>query len=46
MTYYKVLVDGKSCHGGDMGWSLPTRDEFETRIRKARYVVAKVREEA
>ena len=27
MTYYKVLVDGKSCHGGDMEWSLPARDE-------------------
>ena len=23
-TYYKVLVDGKSCHGGDLVWSLPT----------------------
>ena len=21
--YYKVLVDGKSCHGGDLVWSLP-----------------------
>ncbi len=23
-TYYKVLVNGKSCHGGDLTWSLPT----------------------
>jgi hypothetical protein len=22
--YYKVLVDGKSCHGGNLIWSLPT----------------------
>lgn len=22
--YYKVLVDGKSCHGGNLVWSLPT----------------------
>lgn len=22
--YYKVLVDGKSCHGGNLEWSLPT----------------------
>ncbi len=22
--YYKVLVDGKSCHGGNLTWSLPT----------------------
>ena len=25
--YYKVLVDGKSCHGGDLIWSLPTETE-------------------
>jgi len=24
-TYYKVLVKGRSCHGGDMKWPLPTR---------------------
>lgn len=24
--YYKVLVDGKSCHGGDLIWSLPTEN--------------------
>jgi hypothetical protein len=24
--YYKVLVDGKSCHGGNLVWSLPTED--------------------
>ena len=23
MTLYKILVNGKSCHGGDMAWSLP-----------------------
>ena len=23
---YKVLVDGKSCHGGSMAWSLPRHD--------------------
>lgn len=23
---YKILVDGKSCHGGDLTWSLPTDD--------------------
>jgi len=23
LTAYKVLVDGKSCHGGNMEWSLP-----------------------
>jgi hypothetical protein len=22
--YYKVLVNGKSCHGGNLTWSLPT----------------------
>lgn len=22
--YYKVLVNGKSCHGGNLVWSLPT----------------------
>ncbi len=22
--YYKVLVNGKSCHGGNLKWSLPT----------------------
>ena len=25
--YYKVLVDGKSCHGGNLAWSLPTQDQ-------------------
>lgn len=25
--YYKVLVGGKSCHGGDMTWSLPSDKE-------------------
>ncbi len=25
--YYKVLVDGKSCHGGNLVWSLPTETE-------------------
>ena len=25
-TLYKVLVDGKSCHGGTMEWSLPQGD--------------------
>ena len=24
---YKVLVDGSSCHGGDMAWPLPTQAE-------------------
>jgi len=24
--YYKVLVDGKSCHGGDLIWSLPAEN--------------------
>ena len=24
---YKVLVDGKSCHGGELDWSLPTRND-------------------
>lgn len=24
--YYKVLVDGKSCHGGKLTWSLPTEN--------------------
>jgi hypothetical protein len=24
MTYYKVLVDGRSCFGGKLEWSLPT----------------------
>ena len=24
---YKVLVDGKSCHGGDLAWSLPEGDK-------------------
>lgn len=23
MPVYKVLVDGKACHGGDLTWSLP-----------------------
>jgi hypothetical protein len=27
VTYYKVLVDGKSCHGGNMTWSLPVQQE-------------------
>ncbi|MBK9272777.1 MAG: hypothetical protein IPM48_14425 [Saprospiraceae bacterium] len=22
---YKILVDGRSCHGGDLKWSLPTK---------------------
>lgn len=26
MMYYKILEDGRSCHGGSMEWSLPTRD--------------------
>ena len=26
MEYYKILVDGKSCHGGDLKWSLPKKD--------------------
>lgn len=26
VKYYKVLVDGKSCHGGTFTWSLPTED--------------------
>lgn len=25
--YYKVLVNGKSCHGGEFTWSLPTDDQ-------------------
>lgn len=25
-TWYKVLVDGKSCHGGEMSWPLPVGD--------------------
>lgn len=25
--YYKVLVNGKSCHGGTLTWSLPTDDQ-------------------
>lgn len=25
-TLYKVLVNGKSCHGGDLEWSLPTQN--------------------
>ena len=25
MKLYKVLVDGKSCHGGEMEWSLPQK---------------------
>ena len=25
--YYKVLVNGKSCHGGDLTWSLPDGDK-------------------
>ena len=24
--YYKVLVNGKSCHGGNLVWSLPTEN--------------------
>ena len=24
MKLYKILVDGKSCHAGDLKWSLPT----------------------
>ena len=24
--YYKILVDGKSCHGEDLKWSLPKKD--------------------
>ncbi len=27
---YKVLIDGKSCHGGDMDWSLPTLNDDGT----------------
>ena len=23
--YYKILVDGRSCHGGDLQWSLPKK---------------------
>ena len=30
MKLYKVLVDGHSCHGGSMEWSLPTKNP-ETR---------------
>lgn len=26
MTYYKVLENGRSCHGGKLKWSLPTKD--------------------
>lgn len=26
--YYKVLVNGKSCHGGNLIWSLPTENAF------------------
>src|SRR4051812_5444752 len=26
---YKVLVNGKSCHGGDMEWSLPNKKPGE-----------------
>jgi len=25
--YYKILVDGKSCNGGDLTWSLPKQDK-------------------
>ena len=25
--YFKILVDGKSCHGGDLTWSLPDGDK-------------------
>ena len=25
-TLYKVIVAGRSCHGGDLAWSLPTPD--------------------
>lgn len=25
--YYKVLVEGRSCHGGDLAWSLPQDDQ-------------------
>lgn len=27
---YKVLIDGKSCHGGDMEWSLPVQQDDGT----------------
>lgn len=27
VKYYKVLVNGRSCHGGYMIWSLPTNDQ-------------------
>ena len=33
-TQYKILVDGKSCHGGDMKWSLPRRVNGEWRPGK------------
>ena len=29
-TAYKVLSDGKSCHGGNLDWSLPTLNEDGT----------------
>jgi hypothetical protein len=29
-TLYKVLVDGRSCHGGRLVWSLPTRNDDGT----------------
>jgi hypothetical protein len=27
LTLYKVLVAGRSCHGGDLAWSLPSNGE-------------------
>jgi hypothetical protein len=27
LIYYKVLVDGKSCHGGEFKWNLPVKQE-------------------
>ena len=36
-TYYKILVNGKSCHGGNYEWSLPDGDkpgEWTPKIEK------------
>lgn len=30
MTYYKVLLQGRSCHGGDTEWALPKQREDGT----------------
>ncbi|NBW16523.1 MAG: hypothetical protein EBR82_51955, partial [Caulobacteraceae bacterium] len=41
LTAYKVLVDGKSCHGGNMEWSLPVAIEGTDEFKPGKWMEVK-----